>query len=384
MTTASSSNSSLSTTASDYAESYYRSGLGPPYEESEPHWEKFFGAVAAHLVEHLAPRSALDVGCAKGFFVDALVQQGVDAYGTDISEYAVENAVGRVRDRISVHDLTLPFEGHWDIVSCIEVIEHMAPVDAQRALDNITAVTELVLFSSTPHDFLEPTHVNVHPPADWAEWFAMRGFFRRTDIDVSGLSAWATLFERRRLSAPGVVHLYETELAALREEVVSKREALLQAQRRLDEFQSPSAPEPSGETQGEPLPDLFSVERILTLTDQVLGLQAELGEVHYRYDRMAHDLATTPTQPSAAWASLEGGSDAVLKSQLETERELSRALRRRLEDEKVRADEATKRGDAALARAVAAEERVASIVASRSWRTMRLLGRTCRRLNLGS
>jgi SAM-dependent methyltransferase len=375
------STTALSTTTEDYAENYYRTGLGPPYEESEPHWERFFGAVASHLVEHVAPATALDVGCAKGFFVDALVRLGVDAYGTDISEYAIASASARIRDRVSVHDLTIPFEGHWDIVSCIEVIEHMAPVDAQRAIDNITAVTDLVLFSSTPHDFVEPTHVNVHPAADWAEWFATRGFFRRTDIDVSGLSPWAVLFERRRLAPPSVVHLYETELASLREEVIAKREGLLRAQRHLDQLQAEQAAaqesaegrleaeeeEPEAHDDQPPsLADMVAVERVLTLTDQVIGLRAELGEAQYRYDRYRHEVALQAAEAVAERPAADGGIDGVTRARLAAEIELRQSVSRQLDEQRARAE-------AAEDRVLSAEARVRALEQSRTWRAARVL-----------
>ena len=49
-----------------------------------------------------------------------------------------------------------------------------------------------------PADFDEPTHINMRPTADWAAWFAERGFFRRTDVNLDFLTTWAVLFERRR------------------------------------------------------------------------------------------------------------------------------------------------------------------------------------------
>lgn len=402
-----SSKSSLATTTQDYGESYYHNYEGPPYEESEPHWAEFFGAVAAHLVKHLAPKTALDAGCAKGFLVDAFVREGVDAHGIDISDFAIENAVTTVRDRVGVHDLTEPLDGHWDLICCIEVLEHMDPVDAQRALDNITAATDLVLFSSTPRHYDDPTHVNVHSPADWAEWYAVRGFFRRTDVDVSGISRWASVFERRQLAAPAVVHLYEVELAPLREELEDKRGALLSAQRELDKLQSDEGPKLD-----------TSVERVLTLTDQVLGLQAELGQVRHAHERFTHEahaqieterqlresaqeelhqvkrtLERSLEESEDAWtgridAELEeketlrremNNAVALLNSRLQTERELRQSLNRRLEEETTRAEETTHQLAAALATQQAAVEPVTTTAASPSERAARLLRRAARK-----
>jgi len=54
----------------------------------------------------------LDIGCAKGFLVKALMQvcPGLEAYGIDISAYAVENCAPEVQGRLQVGNAThLPF-----------------------------------------------------------------------------------------------------------------------------------------------------------------------------------------------------------------------------------------------------------------------------------
>jgi SAM-dependent methyltransferase len=336
----------LSTKTEDYSEAYYRSGLGPPYNEDEPHWVTFFGAVAQQIIRHVGPSTVLDVGCAKGFLVDALVKRGVDATGIDISEYAISAAPAHIRDRVSVHDLTVPLTGRWDLICCIETAEHLSPLHAQEAIDNITSATNAVLFSSTPHDFVEATHINVHPVADWAEWFALRGFYRRTDIDITGLSPWAVLFERQSLTAPGVVRLYESELAPLREEVEVKRQKLLETQRELDKLSGiDDLPRPVG-TQID-----TSIDRVLTLTDMVIGLQAELAEARYQYDLL--NLQIMPRNGSR-FSDTEHLDNAVQRTRLYTEIELRQAMTAKLAEQTKRADEA--------------EARLAAMEASRAWK----------------
>ena len=43
----------------------------------------------------------LDVGCAKGFLVKDLLDQGIDAYGIDVSNYAIKNCHPQVLGRIA-------------------------------------------------------------------------------------------------------------------------------------------------------------------------------------------------------------------------------------------------------------------------------------------
>ena len=44
----------------------------------------------------------LDIGCAKGFLVKELVDECIDAYGIDVSRYAVKNSHKDVKDRVKL------------------------------------------------------------------------------------------------------------------------------------------------------------------------------------------------------------------------------------------------------------------------------------------
>src|SRR6476660_8383941 len=73
-----------------FGEFYYQHDCGEPYERNET-WSRFFGQVADAIVRELRPRTVLDVGCAMGFLVEELRIRGVEAWGIDVSEYAIAN-----------------------------------------------------------------------------------------------------------------------------------------------------------------------------------------------------------------------------------------------------------------------------------------------------
>lgn len=280
---------SSGTQASDYSLSYY---LGyhqtgnEDYDWESPSWRRFFQGVAQRLVATLAPSRTLDVGCAKGLLVQALLEHGVDAYGFDISEYAIESAHPDVRDRLSVGSATEPIEGRYDLISCIEVLEHLSPPEAQIAIDQICRATDRVLLSSTPGDFEESTHINVNPTAQWASWFAERGFFRRTDIDATFLTPWAIVFERRDLTPALLVEAYESLIAPLRLEVSAKRQALLDADRDLANARIRVRELESGPRFVEPDDArILGLHSQLTERDHLIGLEASIV-------RLTRDLET--------------------------------------------------------------------------------------------
>ena len=74
-----------------YDEQYYlKNGCGPiPYARDEPHWLRFFDMIADQIILSLSPKRVFDAGCAMGFLVESLWDRGVEAWGVDISEYAI-------------------------------------------------------------------------------------------------------------------------------------------------------------------------------------------------------------------------------------------------------------------------------------------------------
>ena len=69
----------------------------------------------------------LDVGCAKGFLVKDLLAIGIDAYGIDVSEYALMHCEPEVVGRLQIGSCDhLPFpDGSFDAVLAINTIHNM-------------------------------------------------------------------------------------------------------------------------------------------------------------------------------------------------------------------------------------------------------------------
>ena len=210
---------------------YYAHSCGRPYAR-DAEWLRFFGTVADRIAES-KPARVLDAGCAMGLLVEALVERGIDAHGIDISEYAIAQAAPAIRDRLRVGSLTTPLDGRYDLIVCIEVLEHMTPADARVALANLCAHADDIIFSSSPTDFGETTHVNVQPPEAWAEAFAREGLLRDLDYDASYITPWAVRYRRRSEPIPRVVREYERVAARLMIERNELRQQVLQFDRQV-------------------------------------------------------------------------------------------------------------------------------------------------------
>jgi SAM-dependent methyltransferase len=311
-----SSPSGVRTEPQDYGDTYYNNygGVDQPYEWDSPHWRTFFTMVADRVRAVTNPSSVLDVGCARGLLVQAFCEQGVDAHGIDVSQHAIGTAHPDVASRLSVGSAD-KVAGSWDLITCMEVLEHMAPADAERAIDAMCVASDRVLISSTPSHFAEPTHINVREPAAWAASFAERGFFRRGDVDLSFVAPWAVLFERADVTRRDLVYRYERYAYPMHVEVLEKRAALLDAHRkiqepsdlqtRLDEATAANLDLKIQESDLQTRLDEATAanldlrHRLLTSRDHAIGAEAEAAQSRLRYEQAVAKL--DETYSSATW-----------------------------------------------------------------------------------
>jgi GT2 family glycosyltransferase/SAM-dependent methyltransferase len=198
-----------------------------PRHERDEHSLTFFATVAEHIARDMAPQSTLDVGCGTGLLVEALLERGVDAYGIDVALEPIDQVRPELSDRCRMGSALEPFGRLFDLITCIEVMEHLPASAAEGVVQNICTHTDDVVFASTPLDYREETHVNVNPPEHWAELFARFGFHRDLVSDLTYLAPWAMRFRRSRDPLPRLVRDYERELWRLRDEAQQRNEVIL-------------------------------------------------------------------------------------------------------------------------------------------------------------
>jgi SAM-dependent methyltransferase len=216
---------------------YYADCCGAPYERGGVIWD-FFSKVADAIVTGIAPRTVLDVGCAKGFLVELLRKRGVEAFGFDISEFAISQIAPEIRPYCTVSSVTEPLNRDYDLVVRQEILEHVSLQEADLAIANICEHTFNILFSSSFSDFSEPTHINVHSTEFWIGKFAEQGFFYDFDFDASFISDWAILFRKIEKPSLSVVEKQQHRLWHLTQETKSLREIISSQRTQLASRQS--------------------------------------------------------------------------------------------------------------------------------------------------
>jgi SAM-dependent methyltransferase len=178
------------------AASFYRDGY--TRQMFLDHWEEKI----PYLLHRARPRRALDIGCAKGFLVEQLRAHGVESFGVDISEYAINAAPDSVRPFLRQADICqqqLPFaDGHFELVTCLELIEHLPePELPLREIARILAPTGLAFFSTPSPDEEEEkqdvTHCSIFSFDQWTERFG------RCGLRLERTPAWRLAGDRGRL-----------------------------------------------------------------------------------------------------------------------------------------------------------------------------------------
>lgn len=116
-----------------------------------------------------------------GHLVAALRDRGIEAYGIDISDYAISNVREDIRAYCFQGSLSEPLPEampkHYDLVISIEVLEHLYAEDGEKAIEQLCKLTDTIIFSSTPDDFSDPTHLNVQQREYWSSLFMNNGFW---------------------------------------------------------------------------------------------------------------------------------------------------------------------------------------------------------------
>ena len=87
-------------------------------------------------IDKLAPvagRQVVDVGCGGGILTEAMAQRGARVKGIDLSERAlkvaqlhqIESKAGVDYEKIAAEDLATREAGRYDVVTCMELLEHV-------------------------------------------------------------------------------------------------------------------------------------------------------------------------------------------------------------------------------------------------------------------
>ncbi len=147
-----------------------------------PGWTIPIAMVMIDLLGIKRGQTVLDYGCAKGFLVKALRLLGRDAYGVDISEYAIINVDAEVRKycvlkndfkRSKTADFCIS-KDVFEHISESELPEVLAWIDAKEMFAVITLGDENGYFCAEGN--MDKTHVTCKDADWWSAFFVKNGW----------------------------------------------------------------------------------------------------------------------------------------------------------------------------------------------------------------
>lgn len=140
--------------AAVYGEDYFSGATGGHgYVDYDADKEPMTPTFEEYLkrIRHLSGGNRiLDVGAATGFFLQIAQRSGFDAYGVEISSYAAQRATEKGIPMITGTLADVPAEPLFDVITLLDVIEHVGNPEAELLRANALLQTDGLLVINTP------------------------------------------------------------------------------------------------------------------------------------------------------------------------------------------------------------------------------------------
>ena len=134
-------------------------------------------AIVPLVIERVAPRSVIDLGCGRGTWLAEFARHGVHDYVGVDGEWVSRDLLEIPRERFVAARLDERFrlDRRFDLAVSLEVAEHLPESAAKQFVETIVRLAPCALFAAAvPHQG-GTHHVNEQWPDYWAAHFAAHG-----------------------------------------------------------------------------------------------------------------------------------------------------------------------------------------------------------------
>lgn len=154
-------------------------------------------AVIPRVLEHYSVGSLADIGCGRGAWLAEWENAGILDYTGVDGDYVDVNTLLVKKEHFTKQDLTVRFNigRKFDLVTSLEVGEHIPPEATDTFVDNLCSHSDAVLFSAATPGQGGTFHVNEQGYDFWRKHFASRGyrlfdFLRPSITSLSQVEPW--------------------------------------------------------------------------------------------------------------------------------------------------------------------------------------------------
>jgi len=134
-------------------------------------------AVADILISFFHPKSVVDIGCGNAEFLNKIQAKGVEIFGFEGSQHAIDSCQvdKRFIQKFDLREVIFS-ERKYDLALCLEVAEHIESKFSARLVENVTLLSDTVVFTAAGPGQGGHFHINEKPAKFWIGLFLNRGF----------------------------------------------------------------------------------------------------------------------------------------------------------------------------------------------------------------
>ncbi len=150
------------------------------------------GVISESILLYLRPKNVVDVGCGTGALLEALREKGCQVFGLDYSKAALEYCHARDLDvvKFDIEKDVFNDDRSFDVAVSMEVAEHLPERTAQRYIDLLTRLSNMVVFSAASLGQGGLAHINEQPPRYWVSKFQDRDFEHDEQLSKHFHDSW--------------------------------------------------------------------------------------------------------------------------------------------------------------------------------------------------
>jgi hypothetical protein len=148
------------------------------YLDNQNSTKKSAEIIIDFILKLYKPCSVVDIGCSSGVFLNGFMQKGInDVVGVD-GPWIEDEMLLIPKENFIRHDLSKPLNLNrkFDLAICLEVLEHLSLEVSMLVLEELSGLSDIILFSAAIPMQGGTHHINERWPAFWAKNFKKFGY----------------------------------------------------------------------------------------------------------------------------------------------------------------------------------------------------------------
>ena len=143
----------------------------------QAHNEKAAKEIVPFLIEWFDPKTIVDIGCGIGSWLSVFQKNNIEIQGID-GKHVDKSLLYVSENKILFTDLRADFKLNkkYDLAVCLEVAEHLPEENANKFVEKITNLSDIILWSAAIPGQGGQNHLNEQPHEYWKTKFEKHNY----------------------------------------------------------------------------------------------------------------------------------------------------------------------------------------------------------------